>query len=207
MQSLSTSSFCAAIAALETRGKSTEITATEAEEIVEELDKVRPTLDNPLARSEDSNSQLMPMAQDNTEKGDCLRALAGVCRRHVILPKSYIMPDIELGEVWKLGGVADIRTGKNGQDDVCIKTFRHQNRHSERKIKGVGRTSFGGNVTLPWIIPGILPSSGAVEERFASKRAPFPGVFNIRHTLPVWLSHPPDVEQHQRLHNGTSRRR
>lgn len=196
-------SFRAPIADLESRSKSAEVTETEMEGIVEELDKVQPALENLLARSE--ASQLMQRIQDEEEKGYCLKVLADVCRRHVILPKSYKISDIELEDKREPGKVSDIWTGKLRQEDVCVKFFRQHNAEDGRKIEGVGRSSFGGNTALSRIITGVLPPSSAVEECFASQRTLFPGSLLVWDASFVWLSHPPDVEQHQGLHKGPSR--
>ena len=145
----------------------------------------------------------MPRVQDKGEKDYCLRVLADVCRRHVILPKSYRMYTVEGGEKWIRGGVADIWTGKLKERDVCIKVFRRHEDEHQRRLQGVGRTSSGRNTVSPSIIPGILLSRGPVEEHLASKRALFPGSFRIRNSFTVWLNHPPDGEQHQGLHDET----
>ena len=91
----------------------------------------------------------MPRIQDKGEKDYCLRVLAEVCRRHVTIPNSYKISGVEQGERWKSGGVADIWTGQHRRGDVCIKIFRQHEGENQQNIKGVCRTSFGGDAALP----------------------------------------------------------
>ena len=125
----------------------------------------------------------MQKIQDEGEKNYCRRVLAEVCGKHAVLPKTYMASDVELGGKRELGGVADIWTGKLGQIDVCIKTFRLQNGEDEQKIKGVGKFSFGGNgahlissqafyrLAARWknfSHPNVLPFLGVYESEITS---------------------------------------
>ena len=98
---------------------------------------------------------------------DCLSILSRVCHDKVILPKSCVVPNVVLGERWKIGGVSDIFTGKHEQTDVCIKVFRQHEDAIEAKIKAVGSTPPYGSVVSPWVIIGVLPTRGTMEIRFA----------------------------------------
>ena len=147
----------------------------------------------------------MPGIQDKGEKVRCIRVLAEVYRKHVILPRSYIVSDVEQVGNWKSGRVADIWTGRVGQDDICIKAFRQYGDANQEAFKGVGRTSFGKYAPLILIVPGVLLPRSKVEARFASQRASFTWSFRTRDGSSVWLDHPPDVEQHHRVHQGTPR--
>lgn len=149
----------------------------------------------------------MSRIEDKREKSDCLRVLTDVCRKYVILPESCKISGVELGEERKFGGVADVWMGKHTQGNVCVKVFRQYKDADQEKFKEVGRTPLSKSVALPWIIPGAVLPSSAVEVSFASKPAPFPRGFWTRDNSSIWLGHSPDVGQHHRVHQGTTRYR
>lgn len=88
----------------------------------------------------------MQEIKDEGVQNSCLNILSGICREHVILPRSCIIFDILVREErWKTSGVADIHTGRLGRTNVCIKVFRPHEEHKQVKIKAVSIivTSFG----------------------------------------------------------------
>ena len=111
----------------------------EAGVLVETLDKVRITHENPPACSQVLNLQLVQKVNDRAVRDSCVRILSKVCRDNVLLPESYIIPDVSVEEKWRTGGVADVWAGKLGQGDgVYIKVFRrHPSPWQQEKIKGV----------------------------------------------------------------------
>ena len=85
----------------------------------------------------------MQTINDNAVRSDYLRVLSEICRKNVILPESYVVSNISQAEKWKIGGAADVWTGKLEEEDVCIKVFRQHQTQQQEKIKGVGEISFG----------------------------------------------------------------
>ncbi|KAF9789441.1 kinase-like domain-containing protein [Thelephora terrestris] len=90
-----------------------------AEALVETLDK--------LARN----------IQDRAVRDQCLRILSKICRAKVTLPESYIVSDVVPEKRWKIGGFADIWTGKVKGEDVCLRVFRQHEPQQQAKINGM----------------------------------------------------------------------
>ena len=138
----------------------------EVETLVETLDKVQFTPENPSVFSQVSNFQLVREIRDREVRDCCLLILAEVCRANIILPRSYIVSNVVRGEKWKIGRFADIWKGKVGTEDVCIKVFRMHEARKQAKIKGVSEISFDESVVSSWITSGVLLSHNRVEARF-----------------------------------------
>ena len=96
-------------------------------------------------------------------RNSCLHTLSEICREEIILPESYIVSDVVLGEAWKSGGASTIWTGKRGQEDVCIKVFRQHAAEPQKRIKKVGGTPPGESAISVHISSDILLSRHTVE--------------------------------------------
>ena len=178
----------------------------EAKALVETLDKVQLTHENPSACSEGFDLQLVERVTDKAVRDHCLRILSEICCENVILPESYVISNVSLRKKWKCGGVADIWTGKLEEEDVCIKVFRQHEPRQQERIKGVGKFSFWESVTSFQSFPAVLLLRNSVEVRFARKRAPFPG--NFRGSTSVRPRQSSDARyEHSRIYQGKPRYR
>ena len=102
------------------------LNTTEAEDIVEILDKVRPTCE-PQPRAKAPGDQLVSSSTANPSlKNRCLRVLRKLSPSQGILPKSYYPDGVTLSDTipYASGRFADIWKGWWGEDRVCVKAFR-----------------------------------------------------------------------------------
>ena len=126
---------------------SSPLNTTEAESIVEILDKVRP-IRNPPSRAKTPGDQLVSSSTANPSlKNRCLRVLRKLSPSQGILPKSYYPDGVTLSDTipYASGGFADIWKGRRGEVQVCVKAFRTQTTANLDKIKRVcGDSDEGG---------------------------------------------------------------
>jgi hypothetical protein len=137
-------------------------------------------------------------------RDQCLRILSKICRAKVTLPESYIVSDVVPEKRWKIGGFADIWTGKVKGEDVCLRVFRQHEPQQQAKINGVGRILSGESLAQLRIFLDVLLSRYTVEVPFARERAPFPRHF--RGSPPVRPRQPLDAKyRHSGVYQGQPR--
>ncbi|KAF9789476.1 kinase-like domain-containing protein [Thelephora terrestris] len=171
-------SFRATIDALELKSRSI-ANKTEAKRLVERL------------------NELMAKTRDEGEEENCLRVLIKVCREQAVLPKSYIISNVRLGEplnrtvpdirtgkigetgifkrfrvkvLWKTGKLE--KTGQAGESDICIKVFRHDENQQAFKGAVYGLVVRWKNVSHPNVLPllgvsDVIPPFGLVTSRMS----------------------------------------
>ena len=115
------------------------LNTTEAEDIVEILDKVCP-IRKPPPRAKTPGDQLVSSSTANPSlKIRCLRVLRKLSPSQGILPKSYHPGGVTLNDTtpYASGRYADIWKGRRGEVQVCVKAFQTRTTANLNRIKRV----------------------------------------------------------------------